>query len=303
MKEYGICPNRIAYNSVMDLAVKSHELNKAMLLVEQMQSNDIVPDGFTYSIILTGLKLNSSKKELVVNSLKKIKLVLESDNFKQDEVLYNSILDLCCKYDLYEQMREFHELMLKNNIFESRVTCGILIKAFGKEGNFKASFEIFEKMIHSNIEIDDITYGCILEACSKSGKMDIAMKIFESLKKNEINLNSIVFTTIVKGFGKAGAFDKAIKFFNQIKAYKDLPGMIITYNCALDIYAQNNRTQAALQLFQEIDRNYGADLISFSTLIKALCAGNMKKLALEYLKKMINSKITFDISVVNLYLE
>lgn len=44
-------------------------------------------------------------------------------------------------------------------------------------------------------------------------------------------------------------------------------------------------------------------MISYSTIIKTLCAGNQKPLALEYLKKMIKSNIKIDVSVINLYLE
>ncbi|MCC6448005.1 MAG: hypothetical protein IT215_04905 [Chitinophagaceae bacterium] len=58
-----------------------------------------------------------------------------------------------------------------------------------------------------------------------------------------------------------------------------------------------------MKLFEEIENSFGADLISYSTIIKALCHCNRKILALEYLKKMIKSKINIDVSVLNLYLE
>lgn len=49
-------------------------------------------------------------------------------------------------------------------------------------------------------------------------------------------MNSIVFTTVIKGLLKKEAFNEAIEFFNSIKGYYKLPGMIITFNCALDVY-------------------------------------------------------------------
>lgn len=79
--------------------------------------------------------------------------------------------------------------------------------------------------------------------------------------------------------------------------------MIITYNCALDIYAHNKDMDSAIALFEEIEKNFGADLISYSTIIKALTSNDRKVVALEYLKKMIKSKIVLDVSVINLFLE
>ena len=79
--------------------------------------------------------------------------------------------------------------------------------------------------------------------------------------------------------------------------------MIITFNCALDIYSNKLDTDAAIKLFEEIDSGFGADLISFSTIIKATCKANLKNTALEYVKRMVRANIHKDVSVVNLFLE
>lgn len=51
----------------------------------------------------------------------------------------------------------------------------------------------------------------------------------------------------------------------------DLPGMIITFNCALDLKVKMKNIADAIILFKEIDERFGADLISYSTIIKGLC--------------------------------
>ncbi len=302
MKENNLKPNRITYNSLMDLAVKIQKLPEALKLVVEMQKDQISSDGFTYSIILNGLKLNDSNLNLVKLSLNNIEKVIKSNSFKQDEVLFNSILDVCSKYELYDEMKKFYLIMKEKDIKESSITCSILIKAYSKTHDFETAFDFFEKMIQSNMKITDLTYGSILDACAKNGNMNIAMKIYNSLLKNQINLNSIVFTTILKGFCKNEAFDEALVFFKEVKHHTELPGMIITYNCALDILTKKNNIEAIIELFEEIDAIFKADLISYSTVIKALCV-DKKELALEYVKKMIQAKITVDVSVVNLFLE
>ena len=303
MKKHNLKPNRITYNSLMDLAVKIQKLPQALNLVVEMQKDNISPDGFTYSIILNGLKINNSNLNLVKLSLNNIEKVLKTNEFKQDEILFNSILDVCSKYELYNDMKKFYGIMKEKKIKESSVTYVVLIKAYGKLHDFDAAYKMFEKMIQSNMKINDITYGSILDACTKNGNMNIAMKIYKSLQKNKINLNSIVFTTILKGFIKVKAFDQAISFFKEVKHHTELPGMIITYNCALDIYATKQKVDLALELFDDINRTFKADLISYSTIIKALCHSEKKNLALEYVKKMIQAKIKIDVSVVNLFLE
>ena len=91
-------------------------------------------------------------------------------------------------------------------------------------------------MIYSKMNISDVSYGYILDACSKHKRMDLAIKIYDLLIKNQLYINSIIYTTIIKGYQKSGAYQKAIEFFDLIKDRTDLPGMLITYNCVLNIY-------------------------------------------------------------------
>lgn len=154
-----------------------------------------------------------------------------------------------------------------------------------------------------HIPINDVTYGCILDACVKSNRMDSAQKIYDSLRDSKVNLNSIVFTTMIKGFINQEMFDEAIRFFEGIKDNTDLPGMIITYNCMLDLYVKKNDLKSAVELFKDIDKLFGSDLISYSTIIKGLCMAERKVEAFDYIKKMLASNIETDISVINLFLD
>lgn len=303
MKAQGIKPNRITYNSLMDIAVKLQDMKQALLFLEDMKKDEIVPDGYTYSIILNGLKINNSAPDVVRATIDNIQRVVAANEFRLDEVFFNSVLDVCSKYDFYEQLRHFYDLMKSHKIAESSVTYGILIKAYGKANDFENAQRIFDRMLASNMVINEMTYGCILDACAKSGKMDVAMKIFETLKNTNSNMNSIVFTTIIKGYMNSESYDKAIQFFNSIRPLTELPGMIITYNCMLDLYVKKNDMKTAEALFVEIEERFKADLISYSTIIKGLCNNGRKEEAWQYIQKMMRNNVEIDISVINLFLD
>ena len=298
-----IRPNRVVFNSLMDLSVKQEKLPNALKLFTQMQKMDISPDGFTYSILLNGLKQSEASNSLIKTTLLSIKKILLISDFKLDEVFFNSVLDVCSKYQMYPLMDYFYKQMQMKGILESSITFGILIKAYGKRGQFHKAEELFTKMVNNKMRINDITYGCILDACSKSGKMEIALKIYQALSMTGLNLNSIVFTTIIKGFLKHNRSQEALDFFNSVRHNTNLSGMIITYNCALDVLVNLERIDEAIDLFETIDKLYSADLVSFSTIIKGLCKVDRKSKALSYVRKMLESTISVDVSVVNLFLD
>ena len=303
MKEHKLTPNRITYNSLMDLAVKVEKMDKAFLLLKEMQKDNITADGFTYSIILNGLKINNSGVTLVQNSLETLKKVLCDDAFKLDEVIFNSIFDVCSKYDLFAYLAYFYKLMKEKGVMESVITYGILLKAYCKTEEFEKTLTIFNQMRQKNMAINEVIYGHVLDCCTKSGRMDIALKIYDNLKKSNLGISSIVFTTIMTGFVRQKKYTEGINFFNDIKHYTELGGMLITYNCALDIHVRNEDIGSALDLFEKIENTFNTDLISYSTVIKGLCKSERKHEALEYVKKMINIYKDLDISVINLFLD
>lgn len=66
MKIANIKPNKITYNSLIDCSVKSHKMNIAWKFYDEMLKSSIIPDNFTYSILINGIKsLNTNKDELM----------------------------------------------------------------------------------------------------------------------------------------------------------------------------------------------------------------------------------------------
>lgn len=143
MPSFQLQPNRITYNSLMDLAVKVEKMPVALELVTEMQAHGIAPDSFTYSIVLNGLKLSNSSEHLVRLCLKNIKKVVVADEFKQDQILFNSILDVATKYGLLDVVREFHELMKTKGVRDSPQTCTYLIQAYTQADKYEEAVEIF----------------------------------------------------------------------------------------------------------------------------------------------------------------
>ena len=298
-----IIPNRIIFNSLMDASLRIGLLNVAMGLFMEMQRFEISPDSFTYSILLNGLKQANASERIIKRTLMSIKQILDISDFKLDEIFFNCILDTCSKYEIFDMMDYFYKIMKQKKIPESDITYGILIKAYGKIGNFQKAEMLFNEMMRSNLRINNITYGCVLDACAKNGKMDEAIKIFEKLQENNLHMNSVVFTTIVKGYINAEEFDEAIAFFKSVKEYKDLEGMLITYNCGLDAYVRMNKVEEAVSLFNEIENKFSADLVSYSTILKVFIQNDKKERGYKYFLKLLNGQVEADISIVNLFLD
>lgn len=94
IRDFNLKPNRITYNTLLDVSVRTEKMSNALSLIEEMHKDDILPDSYTYTIILNGLKLNNSSQNLVKLCLENIKKVVVADEIKHDVGLFNSLLDV-----------------------------------------------------------------------------------------------------------------------------------------------------------------------------------------------------------------
>lgn len=85
-----------------------------------------------------------------------------------DEVLFNSLLDACCRAKDTVRLEAVLSKMRSHGIQPSSVTLGILVKAYGQVGDINAVWREWLQLrgnlaTHANA----VTFGCVLDACVK----------------------------------------------------------------------------------------------------------------------------------------
>ncbi|CAD8168911.1 unnamed protein product [Paramecium octaurelia] len=305
MKQIGIKPNRISFNSLLDSCVKCNKMNIAWRYFEEMRRQyGIFPDNFTYSILVNGIKTNHSNRDELLRAITLLEQIQETGQFKPDEILYNSLIDACVKFNEIQKGMELFREMKNKQIDPSSVTYGILIKAYGKLNDLNGAFRIFEEMKQKKIPINDVTYGCLVDACVRNDRLDQALQFIDQMKSQSLPINTVLYTTIIKGFCKLNQTEEAIKYFELMKQSPKTYPNLITYNSLLDGMVKNGLLNQADKLFQElVESKIKPDLITFSTLLKGHCRkGNMKRLN-ETVQIMAGLQISPDESLLQLILE
>ncbi|KAM3136824.1 hypothetical protein pb186bvf_011083 [Paramecium bursaria] len=305
MKSLGIKPNRISFNSLLDSCVKCNRMNIAWRYFEEMRKQyGIFPDNFTYSILVNGIKTNHSNRDELLRAITLLEQIQETGQFKPDEILYNSLIDACVKFNEIQKALQLFKEMKQKQIEPSSVTYGILIKAYGKMNDLNGAFSTFQEMKNKNVQINDVTYGCLVDACVRNDRLDRGLWIIEEMKRDKIQVNTVLYTTIIKGFCKLNQTDEAMKYFTMMKQDSKTYPNLITYNSLLDGLVKNNQMNEADRLFHELLKtSIKPDLITFSTLLKGYCKkGNMKKVN-EAVSEMIRSQTMPDESLLQLIID
>lgn len=146
MKEMKIKPNKITYNTLMDICVKNKKLTLALSYLQEMSSLAIIPDEFSYSIILNGIKSSKVSKDVYSNTISRLEDMVKKGTLKPDEVFYNCLIDLTTKYADISKAESVYSTMKSNNIKPSIITFGLLIKAYGKTNQLEKAWKIYEEI-------------------------------------------------------------------------------------------------------------------------------------------------------------
>jgi pentatricopeptide repeat domain-containing protein 1 len=106
----GIVPNDVTINTMIDICVRTNNIEKKEYFINLLEEYDIKPDNFTYSTIIKGMNKNT-------NNLSEAFQLFEiaKKYSRADEILYNCIMDACIRFGQIDKMLFIFEEMKKVN--------------------------------------------------------------------------------------------------------------------------------------------------------------------------------------------
>jgi len=193
--------NIVVHNAMLDCCVECNKIDKLNEIYEQIKSKAIEdenhpqPDLITYSTVIKGY---CRAKEM--SQVFKIYDFLKTrDDFKLDEVVYNSILDGCAKTGSIQQATLIYQDMKDKNIPRSNVTYSILVKLYSNSKQDDKALGLLDEMIYNKIKPGLIVYTCLIQTCLKSKRFDRAIELFEQMKAQGLTPDHVLYNIIVNG--------------------------------------------------------------------------------------------------------
>ena len=92
MRQFGLQPNQITYNSLINFAISCGDVAQAWSFIKNMEDEHIPVDNFTCSIMMKGLRHSSQPSDL-----DRTLALIEKSPVTPDDVLVNTLLDACIR--------------------------------------------------------------------------------------------------------------------------------------------------------------------------------------------------------------
>lgn len=144
MKEMGVKPDIVSYNSLIDVYCKGREIEKAYKVVDKMREEDISPDVITYTSIIGGLGL-VGQPDKARDVLKEIK----EYGCYPDVAAYNAAIRNYC---IAKRLGDAHKLMdemLRKGLSPNATTYNLFFRVFYWSNDLRSSWDLYEKMMNA----------------------------------------------------------------------------------------------------------------------------------------------------------
>merc|ERR1719266_2412895 len=169
-----------------------------------MQRQGVTTDKYTVSRMLMKTvgdghtRLNPSR---VYRGISLVERFIEMQPKDVDEVLFNALLDTCCRLKDLNRLEATVKRMRELKVCPSPVTLGILVKTYGQAEDFQKVLQVWGEMERQRGQANAVTYGCMIDACVKCGRLEKAVEIFSGMREAGKHRNTILYTTLIKGYG------------------------------------------------------------------------------------------------------
>jgi len=262
--------------SALEDLMKRKGVDEAWAALEDMQRQGVATDKYTVSRMLMKTvgdgrsRINPSR---VYRGISLVERFIELQPKDVDEVLFNALLDTCCRLKDLGRLEATVRRMKDLGVTPSPVTLGILVKTYGQAGDLQKVLSVWEEMEVQRRQANAVTYGCMIDACVKCGHMSKAVDIFKGMREQGKHRNTILYTTLIKGYGLEKDLRSALHLFREMPV-EGVPYNTITYNSMLDACVKCGDLATAEGLLREMkapESTLEPDLITFSTLLKGYC--------------------------------
>ncbi|KAF7818099.1 putative pentatricopeptide repeat-containing protein [Senna tora] len=176
MKEIGVKPDIVSYNSLIDVYCKGKEMAKAYKMIDEMQNEDIVPDVITYTSIIGGLGLigQPDKARDVLKEMKEY-------GCYPDVAAYNAAIRNFC---IAKRLRDAYSLMdemVNKGLSPNATTYNLFFRVYYWSNDLNSSWNLYTRMISTGCLPKTQSCMFLIRLFRRHDKVEMALQLWSDM--------------------------------------------------------------------------------------------------------------------------
>ena len=293
MMSFDCDPDVVTYNTLVDGLCQAGKVSIAHNLVNGMRKKckDLNPNIVTYTTLIRGycMKQEIDKALVILEEMNTMGL-------KPNVISYNTLIKGLCETHKLDQIKDILEQMIGNGGFSpDTCTFNTLIHAHCSAGNLDEALKVFENMKKFQVPADSASYSVLIRSLCQRGDYDTAEKLFDELFEKEILLNNFGSKPLAASYSpmfqylcEHGKTKKAEGVLRQLmkRGTQDH----LSYKTVIMGHCKEGAYENGYELLMwMLRRDFLPDVEMYDCLIDGLLQKDKPLLAKETLQKMLKS--------------
>ncbi|KAK9280022.1 hypothetical protein L1049_013707 [Liquidambar formosana] len=245
--------NVVSWTAMISGYLQNGKTEQAVKLFCQMSTEDVRPNHFTYSTILTAHPVISPFQ---------VHAQVVKTNYEKSPSVGTALLDAYVKIGCANEAAKIFEQIDEKDI----VAWSAMLAGYAQTGDIEGAVSVFLQLAKDGVKPNEFTFSSVINACAgptaavEQGKQFHACSI-----KSGFDNALCVSSALVTMYAKRGNIDSANEVF-KTQGERDL----VSWNSMISGYAQHGYARKALKVFEDMQRqNLEMDGITFIGVISA----------------------------------
>eukprot|EP00210_Caulerpa_lentillifera_P000289 g282.t1 len=265
MKSDGIKGNNHTYNSLLSVAIRLHDLNKAIHLFNEMKNLKIRPNSVTYGAMVKCYERlgDPSNRDAYLKPCLGLLKECERNRTKFNVEGYTSLLSACAK-----------------------------------ASNVDEASRIWDKILRAGVKLDTYLYSAMINACVCGGDKNKAAEVFNDMKTRGLDPDAFAYGAMIKCYEKLGdSSDKNAYLKTCLDVWKECEhsGSRIDaegYTSLLSACANVSNLDEAERIWKKmLEKRITPNAYLYNAMINCCLSKDQKDRAFGFLKEMKTAKI------------
>ncbi|KAK4513165.1 uncharacterized protein ATC70_012960 [Mucor velutinosus] len=272
MKRHKLLPDTVVFTSLISNCCKNQDLDKALSLLQEMQSYEIKPNTYTFNSILNVVTSMTDTSSIDVERASVIWSHMTELGVQPDTRTCNIYLSLIAR--LIKAAPIHHEparpaatpladerYIQKTALWEEIEDTNRRVPQTVKE--MQRMYRYMRRHKLESMQPDFVTYAIVISAMSTAGEVRSAMQVYDDAKINRVTLPIPAYNNMMMALQRCGRVSESMGIWHDMKLQGVLPNSttysIVLENCeqlGLVDSIENIRRQRKLDFdrLQELER-------------------------------------------------
>lgn len=192
-------------NATLKVLSQTRDLEAINLLLEEVPSEF----GITLDVISVNIVINAFCGMGILDKAYMVMVEMEKTGIKPDVVSYTTLIAAFYKYGRWEIGNGLWNLMVHKGCYPNTATFNARIQFLVSRGRAWQANDLLGLMENLEMQPDEVTYNLVIKGFYRAGFFDMAKRVFSALHGRGYKANVKIYQTMAHYLCKAGDFDCA----------------------------------------------------------------------------------------------